>query len=84
MYKADIADINDEIDLEEMDQFLESWENANANIYKSQEKTNLKHLSDELDHQIEDEHDESIEELNPEMGESVEEMRKTSKQHYQD
>ena len=53
MYKSDMADINDEINLEEVDQFLDDLNNE-GDMYKSQTVLNLEGLKDEFNEEEDD------------------------------
>ena len=61
IYQPDKADINDEIDLEEVNMFMENFENDDANLHKNQDSKNLQQLRDELYEAHDDSEDNNIE-----------------------
>jgi hypothetical protein len=68
LYKPDKSDINDEINLEEVNQFLDDLENNDDDIYRSQNSSNLAELEDEFDEEAENN--------------LVNEMKKTSRDQF--
>ena len=61
IYQPDKADINDEIDLDEVDMFMDNFENDDADLHKNQDDVNFQQLKDELHEAQDDSEDNEIE-----------------------
>ena len=72
VYEPNKADINDEINLEEVDQFLESLDGERRDIFNNQDNINLDNLKDE----VTDSHENVPEEI------EISDMSKARKKHY--
>ena len=63
IYQPDKADINDEIDLDEVPMFMDSFENDDADLHNNQDEANFQELRDELHEVCEQTEDNNIENI---------------------